>query len=156
MPRVVPSQVIAFIDTIPLPPAEGFTTIPYSIDTAEFSGLADLLDQIPGELLTMDAATYASFVCSKSRINRTLSMWDAQPRGQEATRLLSPEQADAIRGIREALAKCPDESPGLTTSELNFINDLRLRTVSTASASVYGLFLCDSFAACICEVSPHR
>jgi hypothetical protein len=56
-------------------------------------------------------------------------MWDAQPsRGQEATRLLSPEQADAIRGIREALAKCPDESPGLTTSELNFINDLRLRT----------------------------
>jgi hypothetical protein len=57
MPRVVPSQVIAFIDTNPLPPAEGFTTTLYNIDTAEFSGLGDLLDQIPGELLTMDAAT---------------------------------------------------------------------------------------------------
>ncbi len=122
MPRVVPSQVVAFIDTIPL---TDDPSNPLPVDTAEVSGLADLLDQIPEELLTMDADTYASFICSKARIRDTLSAWTG---GWGTERLLLIQQADAIRGIRYALAQCPDESPAPGTSELSFIADPDLRT----------------------------
>jgi hypothetical protein len=129
MPRVVPSQVVAFIDTIPLPPTEGFSVSLPGVDTAEVSGLADLLDQIPEELLTMDAAAYASFICCKARIRETLLTWAARPtREPDTERHLYSGQANAIRGIREALAKCPDESPAPATSELKFITDTDLRT----------------------------
>lgn len=129
MPRVVPSQVVAFIDTIPLPPSEGFSTSLQGVDTAEVSGLADLLDQIPEELLTMDATAYAAFICCKARIRETLATWAARPNaGPDTERFLYSGQADAIRGIRYALAKCPDESPAPATSELNFITDQDLRT----------------------------
>jgi hypothetical protein len=128
MPRVVPSQVVAFIDTIDLPPSEGFSTSFEGVDSAEVSGLADLLEQIPEELLVMDAAVYASFICYKARIRETLLRWAARPnREPDIQRVLYSGQANAIRGIREALAKCPDESPEPTTTQLNFITDLELR-----------------------------
>jgi hypothetical protein len=129
MPRIVPSQVVAFIDTIPFPPDEGFTTQTYSIDTAEVSGLADLIDQIPEELLTMDISTYASFICSKARIRETVLAWSARPDSiQHPSRFLMTPLVDALRGIRNALAKCPDESPAPATFELKFITDMDLRT----------------------------
>ncbi len=91
MPRIVPSQVVAFIDAIPLPPDEGFTTQTYSIDTADISGLADLIDQIPEELLTMDISSYASFICSKARIRETVLVWTARSDNTlEPSRFLMP------------------------------------------------------------------
>src|SRR5260370_15991470 len=129
MPRVAPSQVVTFIDTIPLPPTEGFTINHPGVDTADVSGLADLLDQIPEELLTMDADTYAYFICCKARIKETLSRWAAQPtREPDTRRHLYSAQVDAIRGIRYALSKCPDESPAPATSELKVISDADLPT----------------------------
>jgi len=129
MPRVVPSQIVAFIDTIPLPPTEGFSTSLQAVDSAEISGLADLLDQIPEELLTMDATAYASFICCKARIRETLATWAARPtREPETGRILYGAEADAVRGIRYLLSKCPDESPAPVTSELKFITDPDFRT----------------------------
>jgi hypothetical protein len=128
MPRVVPSQVVAFIDSIALPPNEGFTTYVTSIDTSEVAGLADLLDQIPEELIVLDSADYASFICSKARIRETISTWAAQAKpGPETTRFLYSSLVSAIAGIRYALTKSPDESPAPGTSELSFITDTDLR-----------------------------
>src|SRR5258708_3824130 len=128
MPRVVPSQIVAFIDTIPLPPAEGFSINPPLTNSAELSGLADLLGQIPEELLTMDGDVYVAFVCYRARLREMVSDWANQPHhGLDTGRVLFSAQADAIRGIRYALAQCPDEAPAPGTSELNFITDPDLR-----------------------------
>jgi hypothetical protein len=40
---------------------------------------------------------------------------------------LNKSSHGAIRGIRDALSKCPDEAPAPSTSELNFITDPALR-----------------------------
>jgi hypothetical protein len=64
MPRVVPSQVVAFIDSV-FPATEEIISL-HKVDFGQLSGLVDLADLIPDELLTMDGATYASFVCSAS------------------------------------------------------------------------------------------
>jgi len=129
MPRVVPSQVVAFIDTIPLPPIEGFSINPPLTDSAERSGLADLLGQIPEELLTMDTDIYVAFVCYRARLREMVSDWDKQAHhALDTGRVLFSTQVEAIRGIRYALAQCPDESPAPGTSELNFISDADLRT----------------------------
>jgi hypothetical protein len=128
MPRIVPSQVVAFLDTIPLPPDEGFSTHAYSIDTADVSGLVDLLGQIPEELLSMDASTYALFICYKARIRDTALAWSAHTDSTlHPSRFLMSPLVQALRGIRDALARCPDESPAPATSELKFITDTDLR-----------------------------
>jgi hypothetical protein len=63
MPRVVPSQVVSFIDSV-LPSTEEVVHLS-RLDTGQLSGLIDLVDQIPGELLTMDNTKYALLVSSK-------------------------------------------------------------------------------------------
>src|SRR5215469_12172586 len=105
MPIVVPSQVVAFIDS--LPPLTGTRLW----DTSNLFGLADLLAEIPSELLTMDATGYASFICSKARIEETLSAWrGAATAGSNTQAFISPATESAIQGIRTTLAQCPDES----------------------------------------------
>jgi len=123
MPRIVPSQVVAFIGTFPA--LDGRS----ERDKAYLFGLADLLTEIPGELLNMDAPTLASFICSRARVRETLSAWSAAASAGTNTRgFTSPATETATQQIRDALAKCPDESPAPGTSELNFIPDADLRT----------------------------
>src|SRR2546429_5177849 len=71
MSRVVPSQVVAFIDAFPA--LDGRR----EIDRAYLFGLADLLTEIPSQLLIMDPPTHASFICSRARVRETVSAWNA-------------------------------------------------------------------------------
>jgi hypothetical protein len=127
MPRVVPSQVVAFIDTL-WPTADQQRNLNRA-QQGQLSGLVDLVDQIPGELLTMDSALYAPFICAKAHIRHKLLAWISEPRFANELGNMpgQPEQIPVIV-IRDALAKCPDESPAPGTSELNFITDEELRT----------------------------
>ena len=52
MPRVVPSQVVSFIDSV-FPPDSQQVNMS-AIGDANLSAVLDIVEQIPDELLTMD------------------------------------------------------------------------------------------------------
>jgi hypothetical protein len=126
MPRVVPSQVVDFINTL-WPTAIQQKEL-NRVQAGQLSGLVDLVDQIPGELLTMDSARYAPFICAKAHIKQRLLTWAGNTQSGPELGVMpgQPEQVP-VTIIRDALAKCPDESPAPGTSELGFILDRDLR-----------------------------
>jgi len=127
MPRVVPSQVVAFINSL-WPTSHDLNNITRS-QAGQLSGLVTLVDQIPSELLIMDAAIYASFVCATAHIGQKLATWISVPdRGNDLGFMSGATQMNPVTEIRDALAKCRDEPLGSATSKLNFIPDLELRT----------------------------
>lgn len=89
-----------------------------------------LADQIPGELLTMESALYALFISAKGHIRHRLVYWATSDpnRGHDLGVMPGQPEQIPVTVIRDALAKCEDESPAPATSELNFIADPDLRT----------------------------
>jgi hypothetical protein len=138
MPRVVPSQVVALIDQIfPFAATERQGEIPrkigLSLGTAtQLRTIADLVDQIPGELIVVGGPEYGGLVAGVSAIRIAIETWQSQP-----NKLLQEVALEKLEGgfgtlgpvtlIRRALALCPDESPAPGTSKLNFIPDKDLR-----------------------------
>jgi hypothetical protein len=128
MPRVVPSQVVQFIDQLPMEHPTG-TLLMNSIGPAALSCVLDLVELVPNELLTMDTTTYATFVHAKAQMKEVLATWRANQNANQHLQNFSFSKAtNPLARIRDALAKCPDESPAPSTSELNFITDTALRT----------------------------
>jgi hypothetical protein len=130
MPRTVPSQVVSYID-------QTFTWLrsasPTSISvnrqhSGETAGLLRLIDEIPGELLVLEGREYTEFVSCVESVRNVIAIWQ----NQQNTNILH-ELPASFRGlnpitlIRLALAKCPDEAPAQSTSELVFIADPELR-----------------------------
>lgn len=129
MPRVVPSQVRAYIGTLPDHTIYPEMASLNHLGSAALSSILDLLGQIPDELLTMDATYYSSFIGAKGEIRDTLEVWTAQRNaGHTPVARTYHISRDPVGIIRDALAKCPDESPAPSTTQLNFINDPALRT----------------------------
>jgi len=128
MPRVVPSQVREFIESIPSQLTSEIARM-NSIGAANLSAILDLVDQIPDELLTMDKETYGSLIRAKATIREILSTWTSNRNAGQSLQYfdLSRRQHPLVL-IHDALAKCPDESPAPGTSELSFIADPALRT----------------------------
>jgi hypothetical protein len=130
MPRVVPSQVREFIDNLPSYQAgQDATFVNFmNLGVPNLSAIVDLVEQIPDELLTMDPTAYASLVRAKAQIRVAISERIAD-RQANVTPRSNPLHvaADPVRMIREALAKCPDESPAPGTSELKFVKDPDLK-----------------------------
>jgi hypothetical protein len=123
MARVMPSQAVQAIDRL-FPHASQNIRAPLSGASASLLGVLTLLAEVPGELIVLPPAEYADLKLAQSTIEDTLAFWRA--RGVIET----PPQVngfDAITVIRRALAKCPDEYPPPTTTELLFIKDKALR-----------------------------
>jgi hypothetical protein len=128
MPRVVPSRVVDFIDHIPPQAFAEFVRLK-NIGSAALSAVLALTDEIPDELLTMDTQTYGTLIVAKEQIKDILATWTSNRNAGHT--LLSfdfPHHLNPVAQIRDALAKCPDESPAPGTSELSFIPDADLRT----------------------------
>jgi hypothetical protein len=129
MPRVVPSQVVHFIAAI-LSTSQGPSEFVRmnSIGSARLSAVLDLVDQVPAELLTMDHESYASFTLAKADAQDMVSVWDSNRKaGQPLVTINLHPSRNPLVLIRDILAKCPDESPAPSTSELKFITDTDLR-----------------------------
>jgi len=124
MARVMPSQVVQTIDELFPHAAKNVRGTPLSGHSASLLGVLTLLKDVPEELIALPSADYADLTLAQSTIEDMLAHWRA--RGVVDT----PPQVngfDAITVIRRALAKCPDEYPPPTTSELLFITDPELR-----------------------------
>lgn len=95
-------------------------------DIGVLEGLLSLIDKIPDELLLMDSRTYSNFVSAVSTIRVQITMWTSN--GTLFVKGMAPDFIRNQRGrplavVQDSLAKCPDEAPLATTSELNFIAD---------------------------------
>ncbi len=128
MPRVVPSQVVRFIDNTPFREFNGTVSM-NSVSPALLSGLLELVDQVPNELLTMDNDDYTFLVYAKAEIKEILATWTANRiAGFQLQSFPYPSSKNPVKMVRDALAKCSDESPAPGISELKFIVDADLRT----------------------------
>lgn len=135
MPRVVPSQVVIFIDEIfpmfkPDSPDRGQWCNLGIVDCYRFQGVLDLVDQIPSELITLDNRDYSAFISSVSAIRTVMGNPKSGGPGTIYVELAPiPEfgKLNPLAIIRDLLSKCPDEFPRESTSLLEFITDDDLR-----------------------------
>jgi hypothetical protein len=126
MPRVVPSQVVSFIDSIALS-GDMFVSL-HTVESSLLFATVELSNQIPDELLTMDTAAYASLIQAKAQIAEILEIWTSNRKvGQNIQRFDFPIRKNPLANIRNALAECPDEAPAPGTSDLTFITDADFR-----------------------------
>jgi hypothetical protein len=129
MPRVVPSRVVHFITSNPVPEHPPGIVLMNKAQPGVLSGLLVLLDQIPDELLTLDDETYASLIIAKERIKGMLETWNSNRNANQSLFgfQLSTSQ-NPLEQIRAALAQCPHEFPAPGTSELSFVTNEDFRT----------------------------
>ena len=142
MPRVVPSQVVDSIDKLfPWAKNQKESDDKYYLaagNSCSLAAILDLIQQLPSELITLGPEDFTEFVSGAASLRTLLQQWqsgDFSYHRIPGLRHLSP-----VTLIRQALAKCPDEFPSASTSELTFIADptfrdnLRLDISATNSA----------------------
>jgi hypothetical protein len=129
LPRVVPSQVVSFIDRVTLQSIPNGTLIFNTIKPAFLSTVLDLLNQVPDQLLTMNNDAYAALIQGRATINEMLVVWTSNRNAGQNLQIFAYQPTEnPLARIRDALAQCPDEFPAPGASELNFITDVDLRT----------------------------
>jgi len=127
MPRVVPSQIVEFID-------DKFqfarSRQQYNVDPQfkdRVTALLRLVGELPDELLIMERDAYNRFVLSVSTMESTLDQGDWMiSRGPMAS-FYDQGLGKAICDLRECLEPLPDEQTPAATSGLPFITDPQLQ-----------------------------
>jgi hypothetical protein len=115
MPRVVPSQVVGFInDNIPDPrsPVLGINHLTVATATA----VVQLVSEIPTELLTISGEDYNDLVSGVESIKNSVTLWHQQGIAQVGNNGIKGRNTLLV--IRDALAKCPDQIPSPATADL--------------------------------------
>src|ERR1700746_65622 len=114
MPRVVPSQVVDFIDQV-FPWAndqhEGRTFDLTMGHSSQLTGLLDLLGGMPTDLLTLETSQYSSTGCSVAAIRNHIEIWRNRGGGTTLDFVQGLPKLNPVTLIRQALSRCHDESP---------------------------------------------
>jgi hypothetical protein len=119
LPRVVPSQVVPFIEAKFPWIGPGQPPAPYA-DRGAMRGLVRLIDKIPEELLVLGASDYAELVVAVGVLDIG---WQETGPGREYAAL----ERSAIRTLHRIMQLCPDDYPPAATTEPAFITDDELR-----------------------------
>jgi hypothetical protein len=120
MLRIVPSQVVAAIDSL-----FGPSRNELDVEMIGFAQrdnvrtLLSLLRQVPDELVTVPFADYTEYLQCQSCLTSALSIWDV---GGQGPPVKNASGKDPVERIRRILAVCPDESPP-PYPDLGFIPD---------------------------------
>jgi hypothetical protein len=139
MARVVPSQIVAFINKH-FPTVRSATLDVDHGSVAVLTAIAGLIDEIPTELLTISGDDYSDLVCGVESIKNSVAFW--HHKGVGAIGNPGIRGTNTLLVIRDALAKCPDQIPSPRTAGLVFITDNALREsirpdISTATSSLH-------------------
>jgi hypothetical protein len=130
MGRIVPSQVVALIDAISAADSHLKRTEKVFVDFNRGASLKSILavaNSVPEELLTLDSDDYTRFTCGKAAIEAVVENATHRSNTEEHHNPLYLQPIAALGGItpvfllRDALAKCPDQFPAVTTSTLIFV-----------------------------------
>ena len=129
MPRVVPSQVVAFIDQVFPWLREGTGGALAREHAGEASALLQMLDNVPEELMTMTGRDYTDFVCGVAAIRERVELWRNHMDLRINTALGQMARGlNPVTFIRQVLSTCPDEGPAAATAaQISFIVDPELR-----------------------------
>lgn len=140
MPRVVPSQVVELIDSMfPWAAHERQEYLPQTLgirDAAKLAALVSIVEEVPSNLITLDAAHYTNLVCSVAAIKNALNLWPHQGGSYVFDRVPGLSDLNPVTLIRQALSLCPDEYPSPATAELTFVEEAELRTNLRTDISV--------------------
>jgi hypothetical protein len=139
MARVVPTQIVLLIDQN-LPANNSQTLGVNHASVAALTAIARLIDELPTELLTISGTDYSDLVCGVEAIRNSVDFW--QNKGVAQIGISGIRGKNVLMLIREVLAKCPDQAPSPTTTELAFITDGGLRDsirldLSTATSALH-------------------
>ena len=132
MPRVVPSQVVETIEKLYYTKEGGDSEWPKDIPMnqahcATMGAILSLVQQIPNELITLDAEQFFRFEASRQAIQAAIEKSMGQRLDEAGVHPihLSPipglGSENPIRLLHSCLAQCPDEFPSSQTAELLFI-----------------------------------
>jgi hypothetical protein len=140
MPRVVPSQIVELIDYVYPGAAQNANMPVYSGDAAVLAAIIYLADDIPAELIVLNAEDYTRFVFGLESMGAAIDRWNHRG-GDDPPRTF--ESTSPVVLVRNALVKCPDQNPSPTTSALSFISDADLREsirldISSAANAISG------------------
>lgn len=128
MARVVPSVIVAVIDRA-FPWAKQADLDKSNLRFAEastLSGIVDLLDRLPDELLTLDQNKYADFLLAGAALRHEVQAFST---GTKELRFWPrPGDRNALCFVRYALSGCPDEAAVSGSNELAFIDNEQLRS----------------------------
>jgi hypothetical protein len=141
MPRTVPTQIVALIDQNNN--ILDITSRIFSVNhetAAVLTAITRLIDEIPTELLTISGEDYSDLVCGVEAIRNAVTFWQQKGVGGVANPGIGGRNALLL--IRNALAKCADQTPSAATTELVFITDVALRDtirldISTATSGLH-------------------
>jgi hypothetical protein len=139
MPKVVPSTVVAAIDQA-FPAVKQQSNFPvYSKSAGVLSAIVRLADEIPSELLTISPQDYIDLVQGLEALAHAVDFWK-QRGGDDPPPTIGAKSPIFV--VRSVLAKCSDQSPAPTTSDLAFITDADLRNsirldISSANSALY-------------------
>jgi len=135
MPRVVPSQIVMFMEAVFPPFLSSETETREGTNAREvmpgsylpqLAATLTLIEQVPNELITLDGDKYAEMAANLAAMRSILKRWQTDLRTS-----LKPipglNDLNPVVAIHHCLASCPDQFPSPGTTELSFIepDDLR-------------------------------
>jgi hypothetical protein len=95
-------------------------------DESSFLTIMKLVEQIPGELITVEAARYYALLAALNSMRTAISRWQGG-RSYTLKYVQGYDSQDLITLVRQVLDDRPDELPSSDTAELSFIEDQAIR-----------------------------
>lgn len=130
MPRVVPSLVVELIDrAFPWAAAQeaGKTYRIMAESDGVLSAIVSMVDAIPADLVALVPADYSSYITAIWTIRAQIDSWRLLGKSGSMDKIAGIDRRNPVTVLRMCLAKCPDESPSVTTKEFSYVTDLQLR-----------------------------
>jgi len=130
--RVVPSQVVEFIDQHFPEIAQGQVPNYDFIRAPHMAVVVRMVRELPQELMQLSGANYSAFMLGFETLSRAVVLWQANP---AAHPIQTVGRSHSLGFIKAAMVACPDEAPSPSTLELSFIPDAALRDSIRADIS---------------------
>jgi len=135
MPKVVPTQIVEYIDARFPTVREQFEgkeiTVGYDRSShVAVNTIIELLDQLPPNLLIISGEDFICYVEAVIELKKAVAFWGsdhADKRKYQICKMSDGSNLNPITFIRIALSKCPDQGIDATTNDLVFITDTDFR-----------------------------
>ena len=93
-------------------------------ELSRVAAVVDLAERVPDELLILSPHEYADFLAALAALRAAVEAWQSRP---GFTWDAAGHEKHPLHVVHGYLSHCPDESPSLGTTGLNFITDDQLR-----------------------------
>lgn len=135
MPKVVPSQIIEYIDSR-FPAAkkqsdgEGSMVKYGSSYHAAVNTIIEMIEQLPQNLINLTGEDYIIFIEALNELKGAIAFWNSDHVAKmkyEIYKMKDGSKWNPITFLRNSLSKCPDQGIDMTASGLSFIDDAEFR-----------------------------